>query len=85
MANELRSLKKLLFDFKSCTVTVKVGHTKNNKKAVLSLRRNTALALQQFLAEKMPRAPAFKMQGKCRMADMMKVDCEAIGIYCENN
>ena len=35
--NELRSLKKLSFDFENCTVTVKVGYTKNSKKAVLPL------------------------------------------------
>ncbi|HCO95036.1 MAG TPA: hypothetical protein DIU00_13970 [Phycisphaerales bacterium] len=36
-ANELRSLKKLSFDFENCTVTVKVGYSKNSKKAVLPL------------------------------------------------
>jgi len=36
-ADELRSLKKLSFDFENCTVTVKVGYTKNSKKAVLPL------------------------------------------------
>jgi integrase len=44
-ANELRSLKKLSFDFENCTVTVKVGYTKNSKKAALPLRKNTAVAL----------------------------------------
>lgn len=84
-ANELRSLKKLSFDFKNFTVTVKVGHTKNSKKAVLPLRRNTAVALQQFFAEKLPKAPAFKMPSKYSMADMIRADCEAAGIDCEDN
>ena len=84
-ANELRSLKKLSFDFENCTVTVKVGCTKNSKKAVLPLRKNTAVALQQFLAGKMPKVPAFKMPGKYRMADMIRADCEAAGIDYEDN
>lgn len=84
-ANELRSLKKLSFNFENCTVTVKVGCTKNSKKAVLPLRKNTAVALQQFLAGKMPKVPAFKMPGKYRMADMIRADCEAAGIDYEDN
>jgi len=67
------------------TVTVKVGHTKNSKKAVLPLRKNTAVALQQFLAEKMPKVPAFKMPCKYRKADMIRANCEAVGIDCEDN
>ena len=84
-ANELRSLNKLSFDFKSCTVMVKVGSTKNSKKAVLPLKEETAAALQQFLAGKMPKTPAFKLPSKYRMADMIRADCEAAGIDCEDN
>jgi len=53
--------------------------------AVLLLRKNTAVALQQFLAGKMPKVPAFKMPGKYRMADMIRADCEAAGIDYEEN
>jgi len=84
-ANELRSLNKLSFDFEDCTVTVKVGSTKNSKKAVLPLKEETAVVLQQFLAGKMPKAPAFKLPSKYRMADMIRADCEAAGIDCEDN
>ena len=84
-ANELRSLKQSSFDFESCTVTVKVGSTKNSKKAVLPLKEETATAMQQFLAGKMPKAPAFKLPSKYRMADMIRADCEVAGIDCEDN
>ena len=33
----------------------------------------------------MPKAPAFEMPGKYRMADMIRADCEAAGIDCEDN
>jgi len=84
-ANELRSLKKSSFDFRDCIVTVKVGCTKNSKKAVLPLRKDTAVALQQLLANKMPDVPAFRMPSKYRMADMIRADCEVAGIDCEDN
>jgi len=84
-ANELRSLKKLSFDFEGCTVTVKVGYTKNSKKAVLPLRKDTAATLQQFLADKMAKAPAFKVPSKYRMADMIRADCEVAGIDYEDS
>jgi len=76
--NELRSLIRSSFDFSNCTVTVKIGHTKNEKEAVLPLKKETVVVLQQFLAGKMPRAEVFKVPEKT--ADMLKEDLAAANI-----
>ena len=78
-ANELRSLKKTSFNFVDLTVSVEAGYTKSKKeKAVLPLRKDTAVILQQFLANKLSRTKAFKVPIKT--ADMIKVDLAAANI-----
>jgi len=76
--NELKSLKKSSFDFENYTVTVEAGYTKNKKPAVLPLRKDTALVLQEYLAGKMPSVKAFKVPVKT--AIMIKADLKAAKI-----
>ncbi len=76
--DELKSLKKSSFDFENLTVTVEAGYTKNKKPAVLPLRKDTALVLQEYLAGKMPSIKAFKVPVKTAL--MLKADLKAAKI-----
>ena len=76
--DELKSLKKSSFDFENLTVTVEAGYTKNKKPAVLPLRKDTALVLQEYLADKMPSVKAFKVPVKTAL--MLKADLKAAKI-----
>jgi len=76
--DELKSLKKSSFDFENLTVTVEAGYTKNKKPAVLPLRKDTALVLQEYLAGKMPSVKAFKVPVKTAL--MLKADLKAAKI-----
>ncbi len=76
--DELKSLKKSSFDFDVCTVTTEAGDTKNKKLAVLPLRKDTALVLQEYLAGKMPSVKAFKVPVKTAL--MLKADLKAAKI-----
>ncbi|MCK5611857.1 site-specific integrase, partial [Candidatus Pacearchaeota archaeon] len=83
-ANELRSLTASSFDLKKCTVTTKAEDSKNGKESILPLRKETAAIMQSFLAGKMPHTKAFAMPSKYKMADMLRADCKAAGIECED-
>ena len=76
--DELKSLKKSSFDFENLTVTVEAGYTKNKKPAVLPLRKDTALVLQEYLTGKMPSVKAFKVPVKTAL--MLKADLKAAKI-----
>ena len=76
--DEAKSIKKSSFDFNDCTVTVEAGDTKNRKIAILPLRKDTAIELQEFLSGKMPNTKAFKVPEKT--AKMIKADLADAGI-----
>jgi len=76
--NELRSLKVSSFDFENCTVSVKDAYSKNRRKSIVSLRKDTVASLQVFLANKMPSAQVFDVPK--RTAEMIRADLENAGI-----
>ena len=83
-ANELRSLKKSSFDFDNGIVTVEANHTKNKKKAVLPIRKDTATMLEKFLSKQTLKSSAFKVPQKT--ANMLKEDLAAAQIsYVDEN
>ena len=76
---ELRSLTVSSVNFEGCTVTVEAKHSKNRKKSVLPLRKNTIEDLKVFIGGKMPQVKVFKKITN-RTADMIKEDLADIGI-----
>ena len=82
-ANEVRNLMVGSFDFERCTVTVESKHTKNRRQAILPLRQDTAVALKQFLAGRLPSVKAFGGAYK-RLTDktalLIQADLQAAGI-----
>jgi integrase len=82
-ANELRSLTRSSFDLDAAqpTVTVEAGYSKHRRQDVLPLRPALVAALLEFLANKLPNAPAFRMpKGRKESSRMFQADLEAAGI-----
>jgi hypothetical protein len=79
-ANELRSLTRASFDLSADpqTVTVAAAYSKHRREDVVPLRLDTAAALAEHLAAKLPGAPAFTMPN--RTAEVIRADLEAAGI-----
>jgi len=77
---ELRSLTRESFnlDSEKPSVTVEAMHAKNRKESEIPLKRETAEMLRGFLAQKLPKAAAFKMPE--RVCEMFRADLEAAGI-----
>ena len=75
-AAELRSLTRASFDFRSeiPTVTVEAGYSKRRREDVLPLRVETAQALERHVATKLPKAVAFTMPKKDRVAHVLRSD-----------
>lgn len=69
---QLEGLKVSSFDFDNLTVKAVASYSKNKKENMLPLRPETAASLQQYLANKMPDAKAFKVPEKT--AKMLKRD-----------
>ncbi len=76
--NELKTLTVGSFDFENCTVTVEAAYSKNRKQSILPLRKESAVALQSYLAGKMPTVKVFNIPDKT--AKMFKADLAAAGI-----
>lgn len=81
-AAEIKSLTRASFDFDSDppTVTVAASYSKHRRTDVLPLRPDTASALRDYLALKMPSAPAFPTPSLYRWAEMLRRDLAAAGI-----
>ena len=76
--NELRTLKVSAFNFDNCTVTVETCYSKHRQKDVLLLRADLATKLQNYLANKLPKAKAFSATDKT--GDMIRADLADTGI-----
>ena len=78
-SSELRSLTRASFnlDVQPPTVTVLAAYAKNRKEARQELRPDTATALRDFLAKKLPDATAFNMPPREHVARMFRADLEA--------
>jgi len=70
--NELRTLKVSAFDFDNYTVTVETYYSKHRQEDVLPLRKNTAVELKSYLANKPLKAKAFSATDKT--GDMIRAD-----------
>jgi hypothetical protein len=79
-AKEIRSLRVANFDFDKCLLTVVAGYTKNKDRCEIPLKKQTAAELKEFMAGKMPTAPAFRLPSKDNMARMLKKDLSGTGI-----
>jgi integrase/recombinase XerD len=82
-SNELRSLtrKSFALDAEPPMVTVDAAYSKHRRQDMLALRPVLAKALREFLAAKIPDAPAFRMPTDRRVASaMFQADLEAAGI-----
>ncbi|MFC1795172.1 tyrosine-type recombinase/integrase, partial [Planctomycetota bacterium] len=75
-------LKVKNINFESCQIKVLDIDSKGKKTRYQRLRKNTALELQQYLANKLPEARAFPFW-KDRGADMLRADLEAAKIPFE--
>lgn len=73
--DEIKSLKRISFDFERLTVQVKADDTKNRKVATLPLQGGLAGKIKAHLAGKMPTAPAFNVNEA--MAKALKRDMTA--------
>jgi len=71
-SKELKKLTVSSFDFENLTVTVIDAYSKNRKQSILPLRRDTAMELQTYFANKTPSVKAFKTPYKT--ANMLKAD-----------
>lgn len=81
--NELRSLTRASFDLDtdSPSVTVQASYSKRRRQDTIPLRPEITAALREFLAGKMPAAPAFPtMPERQHVCDMFRLDVEAAGI-----
>ena len=76
---ELASLTRESFalDGPEPTVTVGAAYSKHRRRDVLPLRSDTAAALRDFLACKMPAAPAFNVPSRHLSATMFRADLTA--------
>jgi integrase len=82
-AKELKKLTVSSFDCKKFTVTVIDAYSKNRKQSILPLRKDTAMELEAYFANKLPLVKAFKMPYKT--ANMIKADLADAGIpYVDN-
>jgi len=80
---ELASLTRASFalDGRRPTVTVQAGYSKHRRENVLPLRPDTAADLRDFLARKLPDAPAFAVPAdRHESAAMFRADMEAVGL-----
>lgn len=77
-ANELRSLTRASFDLNAATVRVAAASVKNRRPVVLPIRQDTARELRDYLANKLPEAPA--LQVPRRTADMLRADLAVAGV-----
>ena len=75
-AGEIKSLQRQSFDLDGSppTVTVHAGYSKHRREDVLPLRPDTAAVLRQFLAGRLPEAPAFRVPGWLQMSTLVRVD-----------
>lgn len=75
-AGEIKSLKKLSFDFDAnpATVHVEPADTKGKRPADLILMKETANLLKEVLSDKEPKDKAFAMPHKSNTADMLQAD-----------
>ncbi len=78
-AGELASLKRSSFglDADSPTVTVEAAYSKHRREDILPLRVSSAAALAEFMASKLPTAPAFAMPPGTELAAMLREDLAA--------
>ena len=79
--NELRSLTRASFNLDADSPTVKVAaaYSKRRREDELPLRRDTADLLKDYLAARLPAAPAFPMPASDKGAKMVKHDLSATG------
>ncbi len=75
-ANELASLTKGSFDFRTepATVTVEAGSSKRRRRDELPMRADTAELLKAHMATKLPSARAFNLPKSDKTAAMLKAD-----------
>ena len=80
--SELRSLTRSSFDFSGDepTATAAGAYKKNKEPAVIPLRVETARTLREFLAVKVPNAPAFNVPDSTKTAAMLREDLQAAEI-----
>ncbi len=78
-AGELASLKRSSFalDADNPTVTVEAAYSKHRREDILPLRANSAAALAEFMASKLPTASAFAMPPGTELAAMLREDLAA--------
>jgi len=81
---ELQSLTVSSFDFEKGTVTAKAKYCKNRRTAEQLLKNKRASQLQEFFANKMPKASAFDMPSNYRTAAMLKADLKEAKIPYED-
>ena len=81
-AGELRTLTRGSFQVGGglATVCLEAGAAKNAKAARLPLRAETVAILSEYLANKLPTAPAFNLPAKWDMVDMLRADMAAAEI-----
>ncbi len=79
-AGEIRALKVVDFDFDGLKVTLGGKETKNYKPGTLPLKKQTAQILKDYFGNKLPKAQAFVMPSKYRMATMFRYDAQEAGI-----
>lgn len=83
-ADELRSLKKLSFDFDNFTITIIASYSKHRQEDVLPVRPELMTKLKTYLANKTPAAEAFYITD--RTANMLKADlADAEICYIDDN
>jgi len=83
-ADELRSLKKLSFDFDNGTITVIASYSKHRQEDILPVRPELMMELKTYLKNKTPVAKAFYITD--RTANMLKADlAEAKICYIDDN
>ncbi|NQT03358.1 MAG: site-specific integrase [Planctomycetes bacterium] len=80
--NELRSLTRTSFDFKSSTVFVPGKDTKNGKEALQKITPETAALIKELVRDKMPSIKTFNIPNCSQF--MIRKDCEQAGIETEN-
>jgi hypothetical protein len=75
-ANELRSLTRASFALDGCepTVVVAAAYSKHRRQDVQPIRLDLAAMLAEYLAGKMPNAPAFNMPMAWRVVEMFRAD-----------
>jgi len=78
-ANELRSLTRASFDFRTDppTVTVEAGSSKRRRRDTLPLRRDTAAELKAHLGHKLPTVGAFALPVSNKTSLLIQADLAA--------